>query len=216
MKICTATLLVVAAAGSSWAVSIGSTREEVIAEVGKPTGEGKRGGKEFLYYGGGVVELRDGKVVSADGAVTDYMTKRAQGLVQVDGKWVTPAQKKQIDADKAAQAKIGPKVAVIAKGGKEVDWADILVPGKVTIVDFYADWCGPCKALAPHLEEIASENPDVYLRKVDIVKWGTPITEQHNISSVPNVRVFDRKGKLVGSPTHEYNTILKNVERAKR
>jgi thioredoxin 1 len=205
-----------ALASSSWAFTVGSTKEEVIAELGRPTGEGKRGGKEFLYYGGGVVELQGGKVTKADGAVSEFMTKRAQGLVQVDGRWVTPEEKKQIEAAKAEQAKIGPKVQVVANGGKEIALEALLVPGKVTVIDFYADWCGPCRQLSPFLEEMTKTHPDVYLRKVDIVKWGTPVTGQYDIDSVPNVRVYDRRGKKVGSPTHRYDEILKNVDRASR
>jgi len=38
---------------------------------------------------------------------------------------------------------------------------------KPAIIDFYADWCGPCKMVAPILEELSDENPDVIIYKVD-------------------------------------------------
>ena len=38
---------------------------------------------------------------------------------------------------------------------------------KPAIIDFYADWCGPCKMVAPILEELSNENPDVIIYKVD-------------------------------------------------
>lgn len=202
------------AAGSAWAFTVGSTRDEVIAELGHPTAEMKRGGKHFLYYGSGAVELREGKVVSSDGAVKEYMTKRAQGLVQADGQWVTPEEKKDIEARKAEQAKLGPKVQIIANGGKEVSFESLIVPGKVTIVDFYADWCGPCRMVAPELEKLAAKNADIYVRKIDIVNWESDVAKQHNLSSIPNMRVFDRNGKPVGKPTHNLAAIVENARKA--
>jgi thioredoxin 1 len=82
--------------------------------------------------------------------------------------------------------------------GQRVDIEKALAPGKVTLVDFYADWCGPCRRISPYLEKVAKEDPEVVLRKVDIVKWGTAVCQQHGIQSVPQVWVFNKQGKLVG------------------
>ena len=58
------------------------------------------------------------------------------------------------------------------------------------LVDFYADWCGPCKALAPLIEEIANE----YEGKVKVCKLNIDaeekIAEAYNIMSVPTLLVF--------------------------
>jgi thioredoxin 1 len=69
----------------------------------------------------------------------------------------------------------------------------------VTVVEFYADWCGPCRRLSPSLEQMAQIDPEVALRKIDIVRWGTPVARQFNIHSVPQVNVYDRGGRLVGN-----------------
>ena len=201
-------------AASAWGLGIGSTKEEVLAELGKPTGSGQRGGSEFLYYGGGVVQIKGGKVVSMDGSIAHYADQTAKGLVQVDGRWVTPAQKKVIDEQKRAAVAIGPKIQTIAQGGKRVDLKALVVPGKITIVDFYADWCGPCRAMSPQLEELAKEDPDIFLRKVDIVNWESEVAKQYDLHSIPNVRVYDRKGKQVGSATHDMNDIISYMMRA--
>ena len=213
------TLAVLAAwilcAASAWAIGIGSTREEAVAELGKPTATGKRGASEFLYYGGGVVEIKGGKVVSMDGSIAHYAEQTAKGLVQVDGHWVTPEQKKAIDEQKRMAAAIGPKIKVIAEGGKKVELRELAVPGKITIVDFYADWCGPCRAMAPELERIANEDPDIYLRKVDIVNWESEVAKQYDLHSIPNVRVFNRKGKQVGDPTYDLDDVMSYTIKAK-
>jgi thiol-disulfide isomerase/thioredoxin len=114
-----------------------------------------------------------------------------------------------------ATASGGDDVVVISEGGRAVDLARITVPGKVTIVDFYADWCGPCRRISPELDRMARGDADVVLRKVDIVKWGTPVTAQYGIRSVPSVRVYDRSGRPVGSPTHSIQDVQRLVGRAK-
>ena len=111
--------------------------------------------------------------------------------------------------------KLSQKIVVINKGGKEITVDEVLVSGKITVVDFYADWCTPCRQLSPYLEKLAKSDPDIYLRKVNIVKWGTPITKQFAINSVPDVRVFDRYGRIVGRPSYNFNEILSYVKRSK-
>lgn len=105
-------------------------------------------------------------------------------------------------------------ITKVSNGGQPVDLKSLMPAGKITVVDFYADWCGPCRKVAPHLEKLASENLDVVLVKVDIVKWGTPVTEQYDINSVPNMRVYDRSQKQVGKATSSFSQIQSYVEKA--
>lgn len=67
---------------------------------------------------------------------------------------------------------------------------DVVEPSmtKLVILDFYADWCGPCKALAPMLEKVAAEYADkgVVLKKVDVDKEKF-IASQFQVQSIPTV-----------------------------
>lgn len=73
---------------------------------------------------------------------------------------------------------------------------DVLEHDKPIMVDFWAEWCGPCRAVSPILDKIAEENAD----KLDIVKLNVddnPETAmKYGITSIPAMYVFD-KGEVV-------------------
>ena len=57
------------------------------------------------------------------------------------------------------------------------------------LVDFYADWCGPCKALAPVLEEVARETPGAKIVKINVDE-SPEIAAQYGINAIPTLLVF--------------------------
>ena len=57
---------------------------------------------------------------------------------------------------------------------------------KPAIIDFYADWCGPCKMVAPILEELSNENPDVIIYKVD-TEVEQELSAIFQIRSIPSI-----------------------------
>ena len=104
----------------------------------------------------------------------------------------------KLRAPAAVVAGRGQQVEVISHGA-QVDITKHLALGNVTVVDFYADWCGPCKQLSPSLEQMARTDPEIALRKIDIVNWKTAVVKQYNIHSIPQVNVYNRGGRLVGT-----------------
>lgn len=75
----------------------------------------------------------------------------------------------------------------------------VLQSKKRVLVDFFAAWCGPCKMMAPVLEEMASETNDVVFAKVDVDVSGE-LAGRYNISSIPTLILFD-KGKATNQIT---------------
>lgn len=67
------------------------------------------------------------------------------------------------------------------------------------LVDFYADWCGPCQMLTPVLEELARETPSAKVVKIN-VDQSRELVERYGINAIPSVMVF-RNGKLVSRYT---------------
>lgn len=59
----------------------------------------------------------------------------------------------------------------------------------VTLVDFYADWCGPCKMIAPVLEQLATEMPDINIVKIN-VDQAQQVAGQYNVMSIPTLILF--------------------------
>lgn len=63
------------------------------------------------------------------------------------------------------------------------------------LVDFYADWCGPCQRLAPTLETLAQENPGARVVKVDVDR-SPQLAMRYGVSAIPSLRVF-KDGEVV-------------------
>ena len=76
---------------------------------------------------------------------------------------------------------------------KDEDFKEEIKEGLI-IVDFYADWCGPCKMLAPVLEEIASET-DIKIIKVNVDEHDT-LAREYGVLSIPTI-LFLKDNELI-------------------
>ena len=66
---------------------------------------------------------------------------------------------------------------------------------KRVLIDFYADWCGPCKMIAPLIEEIAEENPQYVVGKINVDDC-PELAIEFGVSTIPNLVVLEN-GKVL-------------------
>lgn len=73
---------------------------------------------------------------------------------------------------------------------------DSEIKSGVTLVDFYADWCGPCKMIAPIIEQLGSEfGNKAHVAKVDVDKAGQ-VAEKYQVTSIPTIILFKNGSEI--------------------
>ena len=131
-------------------------------------------------------------------------------------------------ADSPAPVAMDASVAVVAndlhaKGalplhishGQTIVLKDYLVTGKTTIFDFYSDYCPPCRALSPLLEQLHKERTDVAVVKVDInrpgvvgIDWDSPVAHEFGLQLIPNLEVYSPNGALQSQGDDARNLVI--------
>jgi thioredoxin 1 len=71
----------------------------------------------------------------------------------------------------------------------------VVEQNSMVILDFWAEWCGPCKMFGPIFEEVAKLNPDIYFGKVN-TEEAVDLAQAFQIRSIPSVLAF-KNGELV-------------------
>lgn len=77
---------------------------------------------------------------------------------------------------------------------------EVLQAQGLALVDFYADWCGPCKMVAPVLEEIAQEREDVLIGKINVDESGI-LAAKYQVVNIPTMILFKdgkEQGRIIG------------------
>ncbi|BHF76737.1 thioredoxin trx1 [Sparganum proliferum] len=81
------------------------------------------------------------------------------------------------------------------------------------LVDFYATWCGPCKALAPKLDKLAEDTKDVVFLKVDVDEC-EELAQSYEITAMPTIIGFKNGtvlDKVVGANEEKIKELLKKL-----
>lgn len=119
-------------------------------------------------------------------------------------------------AQAAGQTKLVAAKSVKIRVVNEKEYAEALKNVKtLVLVDFYADWCGPCRQLSPTIQKLADDyEGKVLVLKVNVDK-AQKLVRTENIKSIPTVFILDKNGKvverLVGPQTLEkYRSLLEH------
>lgn len=83
----------------------------------------------------------------------------------------------------------------VLKVTKEMFETELKTTDKVVMLDFYADWCGPCNMVAPLVAELAAENPDYSIGKVN-VDDEPELARQFGVTTIPTLVILN-KGEVV-------------------
>ena len=136
--------------------------------------------------------------VLSDGTVTRNQIRDALATLGFEARFEDEA----LDSDPLPeQIRAGLDIQTVSHGQK-IRVKDHLASGKITIFDYYAEWCGPCHLLSPKLERLVLKYENVALRKVDLVDYDSKLaaqaTREFKLPGLPFTRVFGDRGKLLG------------------
>ncbi len=81
----------------------------------------------------------------------------------------------------------------------EKNFDEVKTSDKPVLLDFFATWCGPCRMIAPFIEEIAAEHPEYVVAKIDVDE-APALAQAFGVESIPTLVVM-RDGKVVNTAT---------------
>jgi len=108
----------------------------------------------------------------------------------------------------------GADAIVLTDSGSAVGSLEKLrVPGKYTVFDFYADWCGPCRVVDSELRKAIEHRQDLAVRKLNIVDFKSPLAREQGskLKALPYLVIFSPGGKrtdLVGDDSKRLSSVL--------
>jgi thiol-disulfide isomerase/thioredoxin len=105
--------------------------------------------------------------------------------------------------------------------GAEFDVESYLQKGKINIVDFYSDYCPPCRQISPLLKKLDRRRSDLVVLAVDInrkevkgIDFFSPLARQYKLNAVPHFRIYDAEGDLDKEGQEAHIEVLRYLDNA--
>jgi thiol-disulfide isomerase/thioredoxin len=105
--------------------------------------------------------------------------------------------------------------------GAEFNVESYLQKGKTNIVDFYSEYCPPCRKISPLLKKLDQQRQDLVVLPIDINRKGvkgidflSPLAQQYKLNSVPHFQIYDVDGKLGKEGQEAYMEVLMLLDSA--
>ena len=98
----------------------------------------------------------------------------------------------------------------MAREINDANYKELLESGMPVVIDFWAPWCGPCRSIAPIIEELAATYEDRAIIGKYNVDEGDELSVEYGIRNIPTLLFFDKSGNMVdkhvGTITHDLLT----------
>ena len=130
---------------------------------------------------------------------TDYEPRSASALESADIMLSKREAVRLMPASASPNARSTPKPTAkpLNVPGRDFNFQSYFTRDRVSIVYFYADWCPACRSFNPVMDAINAQVPDMQVLFMNIGDWNTPVTRQHNVNSVPYLKIYDKDGSLI-------------------
>ena len=127
---------------------------------------------------------------------------------------MTRLRREQPSTGKTHRARPGKERIMAVISVNEKNYQEVIGNGKTVLLDFYADWCGPCRRVSPLVERLAEEHPEYAVGKVN-VDDEQELAAQFGVMSIPMLAVI-KDGKLAAKNVGAipYDAILDLVQKA--
>ena len=100
-----------------------------------------------------------------------------------------------------------------------VNLKNSIVKGKTNIIDFYSEYCPPCKRISPFLKKLDARRGDLVVIKIDInregingIDWDSPVAKQFRLKSIPYFIVISPWGKLMCEGKEAYSYVVHQLK----
>jgi thioredoxin 1 len=171
----------------------------------------RNSGLTELMAAGGVLWAASPSITMSLSLKTSIVRKARGGILEMPGllgfgvsytlptKAVDAHDHGHDDEDEEVHTATTGDVQDAARGGESFELAKVLVPGKVTVIDFWAEWCHPCIHIAQALSGLAAQHDTLAVRKVEVPDFDEPVAVEHlkGESALPIVWIYGPDGKLI-------------------